>query len=123
MQRYNPLFDIVRRLIDSRVLGEFLHGYFENYASDEGLPAEHWFWDREKSGGIFIEHAVHFFDLFEGWLGEGEVVCAQASNRPPSGDRSIEKSPDRQIAKSPNPHIEEQVQCTVRYRDGIHVTQ
>src|SRR3989454_1779311 len=34
MQRYNPVFDLVRRLIDSKLLGEFLHGYFENYASD-----------------------------------------------------------------------------------------
>lgn len=99
MQRYNPLFETMRRLIDSHVLGECLHGYFENYASDEGLSPEHWFWDREKSGGIFIEHGVHFFDLFEGWLGPGEVVAAQRGLRPASG-------------------IEEQVQCTVRYESG-----
>jgi predicted dehydrogenase len=99
MQRYNPLFDSVRRLIDSRVLGECLHGWFENYASDEGLAPEHWFWDRSKSGGIFIEHGVHFFDLFEGWLGAGEVVAAERALRPGSG-------------------IEEQVQCTVRYASG-----
>ena len=74
MQRYNPLFESVRQLIASRALGEFLHGSFENFASDEGLSLEHWFWDREKSGGIFIEHGVHFFDLFSGWLGEGTVV-------------------------------------------------
>src|SRR5438876_5529386 len=49
MQRYNPMFDLIRHMIDAKVLGEFLHGYFENYASDEGLPPEHWFWDREKS--------------------------------------------------------------------------
>ena len=64
MQRYNPLFDAVARLVESRVLGELLHGSFENYACDEGLPADHWFWDRDKSGGIFVEHGVHFFDLF-----------------------------------------------------------
>src|SRR5215210_3780010 len=69
MQRYNPLFDTVRQLIEKQVLGQLLHGYFENYASDENLPAEHWFWDPKKSGGIFIEHGVHFFDLFAGWLG------------------------------------------------------
>src|ERR1043166_7156595 len=99
MQRYNPVFDMVRRLIDSRVLGEFLHGYFENYASDEGLPPEHWFWDREKSGGIFIEHGVHFFDLFNGWLGPGQVVAAQRTLRPGT-------------------NLEDQVNCTLRYRDG-----
>jgi predicted dehydrogenase len=99
MQRYNPLFEAVRRLIESRILGECLHGTFENYAADEGLGAEHWFWDRAKSGGIFIEHGVHFFDLFEGWLGPGEVVAAQRVLRPGSG-------------------VEEQVQCTVRHASG-----
>jgi predicted dehydrogenase len=30
MQRYNPLFDAVRRLVETRVLGDALHGSFEN---------------------------------------------------------------------------------------------
>jgi predicted dehydrogenase len=102
MQRYNPLFDAVRRLIDSRALGACLHGSFDNYAADEGLSAEHWFWDRAKSGGIFIEHGVHFFDLFAGWLGAGEVISAQRVLRPGSG-------------------LEEQVQCTARHADGVLV--
>ena len=88
-----------RALIESRVLGECLHGSFDNYASDEGLTPQHWFWDRAKSGGIFIEHGVHFFDLFAGWLGAGEVVSAQRVLRPGSG-------------------LEEQVQCCVRYESG-----
>ena len=99
MQRYNPLFGVVQRLVESRVLGEFLHGYFENYASDEGLGPEHWFWDRTKSGGIFVEHGVHFFDMFSGWLGTGKVVAAQRTIRPETS-------------------IEEQVNCTVRYGSG-----
>ncbi|HEX5471331.1 MAG TPA: Gfo/Idh/MocA family oxidoreductase [Lacipirellulaceae bacterium] len=102
MQRYNPMFDMVRALVDRKLLGQLLHGYFENYASDENLPADHWFWDREKSGGIFVEHGVHFFDLFAGWLGQGEVVAAQASNRHETC-------------------IEDQVQCTVRYGEEVHV--
>ena len=102
MQRYNPLFGMVGQLIEKRLLGELLHGYFENYASDENLPAEHWFWDPEKSGGIFIEHGVHFFDMFAGWLGAGEVVAAQASRRRGT-------------------NIEDQVQCTVRYGDEVHI--
>jgi len=99
MQRYNPIYESTRRLVESKVLGECLHGSFENYASDEGLSPDHWFWDREKSGGIFVEHGVHFFDLFEGWLGAGEVVAAQRVLRPGYG-------------------IEEQVQCAVRYESG-----
>ena len=102
MQRYNPLFEIVQRLVESKALGEFRHGYFENYASDEGLGPEHWFWDRSKSGGIFIEHGVHFFDMFAGWLGPGNVISAQRTLRRGS-------------------QIEEQVNCAVQYRDGTTV--
>ncbi len=82
MQRYNPLFSIVRDIVKENVLGEFLHGFFENYACDEQLKQDHWFWDEEKSGGILIEHAVHFFDLFSGWLGKGEVIHAARWQRP-----------------------------------------
>jgi predicted dehydrogenase len=96
MQRYNPLFDTVRRLVEARVLGEVLHGSFENFASDENLPAGHWFWDRTKSGGIFVEHGVHFFDMFTGWLGAGRVEGAQVGIRPGTA-------------------IEEHVHATVRY--------
>ncbi len=102
MQRYNPIFDSIRGLMERKPLGELLHAYFENYASDEGLPAGHWFWDRSKSGGIFIEHGVHFFDLFTGWLGSGKVEAAQVCRRPGTS-------------------IEDQVQCTVRYREDVLV--
>jgi predicted dehydrogenase len=102
MQRYNPLYENVKTIIEKKPLGELLHGYFENYAVDEGLNPEHWFWDKNKSGGIFIEHGVHFFDLFEGWIGKGKMMAAQHSIRPGTS-------------------FEEQVQCTVRYKDSIHV--
>ena len=82
MQRYNPLYRAVKTLIDAKLLGRFLHGFFENYATDEQLPPDHWFWDDARSGGIFIEHGVHFFDMFAGWLGKGEVASAQRLERP-----------------------------------------
>jgi len=34
MQRYNPLYDRARGLVESGLLGDCLHGGFENYASD-----------------------------------------------------------------------------------------
>jgi predicted dehydrogenase len=128
MQRYNDLFDIVRCSIDEQPLGAVLHGYFENYASDENLPPEHWFWDRAKSGGIFIEHGVHFFDLVAGWLGVGEVVSAQTSVRAegkragwsstPAGG---EKNAGAEDGPARSKHsCEDQVQCVVRYADGVH---
>jgi predicted dehydrogenase len=76
MQRYNPLFEMVKQIVGEKILGNFLHGFFENYASSESLGPDHWFWDESKSGGIFIEHGVHFFDLLEGWLGEGKLVSS-----------------------------------------------
>ncbi|MGH2574284.1 MAG: Gfo/Idh/MocA family protein [Ignavibacteria bacterium] len=100
IQRYNPLYDKIKKLINLRVLGELLHCFFENYASDENLHPEHWFWDKKKSGGIFVEHGVHFFDLFEGLLGKGKMESAQATLRPGT-------------------QIEDQVQCSVRYGDVI----
>ena len=102
MQRYNPLYDKISELIRSKILGEVLHGYFENYANDEKLPPDHWFWDSRKSGGIFIEHGVHFFDLFAGWLGPGRVLSAQHTLRPHYG-------------------VEEQVHCTALYDESILV--
>lgn len=88
MQRYNPLYRKVSKLIELKLLGEFLHGYFENYASDEALSPDHWMWDPAISGGIFIEHAVHFFDMFEGWLGKGTIISSQKIKRPGS-ERNI----------------------------------
>jgi predicted dehydrogenase len=106
MQRYNPVFAKVRTLVEQKILGEPLHGFFENYACDEGLTEEHWFWDASKSGGIFVEHGVHFFDVFEGWLGEaagpGKVEAAQRSLRGGDG-------------------VEDQVQCAVRYGKEVMV--
>ena len=101
MQRYNSLYKIVGEIIDQKILGSFLHGFFENYASDENLNEDHWFWKEDKSGGIFIEHGVHFFDLFSGWLGEGKVECAFQLQR-----KGFEGMVDR-------------VQATVRYSEGL----
>ncbi len=99
IMRYDPLCEAVKTILDEKLLGEPLHGFFENYAKDEPLGPDHWFWDKSKSGGIFIEHGVHFFDLFAWWLGEGEVVAAQQAGRPG------------------NPGLIEQVHCTARYGD------
>jgi predicted dehydrogenase len=100
MQRYNKLYAAVTELIQKKVLGEFLHGFFENYASDEKLTEDHWFWDEAMSGGIFIEHGVHFFDMFSGWLGDGEVLSALKLNRPG------------------HPDVWDKYQSTVQYGNG-----
>jgi predicted dehydrogenase len=91
MQRYNLLYTIVKNIIQQKLLGDFLHGFFENYASDENLHADHWFWEEDKSGGIFIEHGVHFFDMFSGWLGKGKVVSALQLQRPHLPNKIIDR--------------------------------
>lgn len=69
MIRYNPIIQNFMHLGRRGIFGKLRHVVVNNYAQDEALPADHWFWDREVSGGIFIEHGVHFFDIVNA-LGE-----------------------------------------------------
>jgi len=63
MLRYNPIIKALIRFSRKEAFGKLRHVTVNNYAQDEGLPQQHWFWDKEISGGIFIEHGVHFFDI------------------------------------------------------------
>ncbi|MGA7881527.1 MAG: Gfo/Idh/MocA family oxidoreductase [Terrimicrobiaceae bacterium] len=98
--RYDPLNQAVAGILEAGLLGAPLHAFFENYAGDTPLGPGHWFWKPQISGGIFIEHGIHFFDLFRMWFGPGEVVAAQQSERPAGG-------------------IIDQVHCTVRYGSAL----
>ena len=104
VERYAPLAHLVGRILESRILGGLIHGLFLNEAADEGLARGHWFWNRGMSGGIFVEHGVHFFDLVASWLGAGAVVSAARSVRPADD----------------GPGVEEQVSCTCRYPANGH---
>jgi predicted dehydrogenase len=87
VMRWNPLYwlirqlQVVRRADDRPVLGRVRRFALENLASDERLSADHWFWDHATSGGIFIEHGVHFFDAASWLLGDAPigVVAIQAA--------------------------------------------
>ncbi|MCG8373109.1 MAG: Gfo/Idh/MocA family oxidoreductase [Balneolales bacterium] len=70
MQRCNPVLSGIRGMYSQGLLGELEHFSIHNYAQDEFLPANHWFWDSEISGGILIEHAVHFIDIAHWFLKE-----------------------------------------------------
>ncbi len=109
MMRHGPLFEPIRELIASQALGAMLRGTLINCAGDAGLPADHWFWDPKRSGGIFIEHGVHFFDLFRGWLGDGQVLHAHALRRP-----------DRECIDQVAAELQYGPQTTVSQYHGFH---
>jgi predicted dehydrogenase len=70
VMRFSPLYQAAKAIVQAKALGTLRRMEFRNDAGDEGLATDHLFWDRTKSGGIFIEHGVHFFDVYS-WLGGG----------------------------------------------------
>lgn len=100
VMRFNPLFEAIKNVVEEGVLGNLHRVDFTNLASDEGLPPEHWFWDLEQSGGILVEHGVHFFDIYTWVLGEAPS-CVQ-------GFRTVR----------PGTTQEDRVLATVLYNSG-----
>ena len=98
--RYNRITDAVKAVINSGLLGQVLSARLTNCAADSNLPPKHWFWNRQVSGGIFIEHGVHFFDLYRHWFGPGEVISAHTETR---------EGTDQQ----------DRVMCMVRHDSGV----
>jgi len=100
MLRYNPIIQSLKQLSKNETFGKLRHVVVSNYAQDASLPAEHWFWDKAISGGIFIEHAVHFFDIVNSLTDQKVVkVTGCTHNR--------------------NEQQEDQVAATVLYEDGL----
>jgi predicted dehydrogenase len=83
--RYNPILRALLRL-QAELLGPVRRFCFENDASDEDLPPEHWFWDEARSGGIWVEHGVHFFDAAALVIGRPADVVTAISARRPTGE-------------------------------------
>jgi predicted dehydrogenase len=77
VMRHNPFWESAARLAQSGLLGKLRHMDLANHAAGLELPVGHWFWDKSKSGGIWIEHGVHFFDAFAWVSGQrGEIVSS-----------------------------------------------
>ena len=80
---YNPVVLLLAKLRERGVLGPVQRFLFENDAGDSDLGPDHWFWDEAVSGGIFVEHGVHFFDVAQVIVGTPAVeVQAMAARRP-----------------------------------------
>lgn len=74
--RHVPIYKKLQALVNSKLLGDVAYVRLENTASNEALHAQHWFWNRAKSGGIFIEHGVHFFDLCNQVVGSNPDIIS-----------------------------------------------
>lgn len=81
--RYNPVLAALVRLRAEGLLGPVRRLAFENDAADEDLGPGHWFWDDAVSGGILLEHGVHFFDAAAMLIGTpARAVQAMGACRP-----------------------------------------
>ncbi len=76
MMRFNPVVEVLAGWKENRPFGKLNRVVVENYAQDEALPQDHWFWDKSVSGGILVEHGVHFFDLIN-FISGSEVKKVQ----------------------------------------------
>jgi predicted dehydrogenase len=104
VMRPNPLYRLLRGLGELKagstpIFGKLRRFALENFAADEDLLPDHWFWDKRASGGIFVEHGVHFFDLF-GW---------QLGRAP---ERVVGMETEREAG------LADTVQATVQYEGG-----
>lgn len=84
---YSPLVEAVTLFSKSRLVGPLLRISVENIASYQGLGDGHWFWSKDLSGGIFVEHGVHFFDWCGRLAGDARRVIAFAEARGVIEDR------------------------------------
>lgn len=82
--RYNPIVEMLREIVQSEVLGKPRRADLRNYAMQDTVPEGHWFWNPEISGGILLEHGVHFFDLASWALNTKAVnTCSMGVERKP----------------------------------------
>lgn len=101
--RFHPLHMLAASIVASGALGPLQHWSLENFATDEPLLPDHWFWDEDKSGGIHVEHGVHFIDL-----------CNQMVGRAPdSVGGTAQRRADGRV---------DRVSATARYGDDVLAT-
>lgn len=79
VMRHHPAYRFLFALAQTDILGKPHTVSFVNLA--QAVPEDHWFWDRERSGGIFVEHGIHFFDAYAQILGPPRSVSASLPRR------------------------------------------
>ena len=83
--RWHPLHQLAAALVHAAALGPLQLFSLENFATDDRLPPEHWFWDPAQSGGIHVEHGVHFFDLCNHLAGQSPTAVSGSAQRRDDG--------------------------------------
>jgi predicted dehydrogenase len=100
---YTELHVALQGIVSSGVFGRVVSLSLENYAANDALDADHWFWNKAQSGGIFVEHGVHFFDLGARLTESNAETIAGFTSAEPDGRE------DRALA-------------SVQYANGAHAT-
>lgn len=84
MLRFDPIVEGMRNIVADRVFGRPRRVDLRNYATQDTVPPGHWFWNRDISGGILVEHGVHFFDMtsyiLNSWAVEATGTSAWRNN-------------------------------------------
>ncbi len=80
MLRYDPIIQVLADISNKNILGPLRHAEVSNYAQDNSLTPDHWFWDEPMSGGILIEHGVHFFDLINAMTSQKAIEISGVSH-------------------------------------------
>ncbi|TWG29356.1 Gfo/Idh/MocA family protein [Geobacillus sp. C56-T2] len=98
--RYHPLTETVKQLIRRALLGAVDYASLHNAA--HRVAEGHWFWDERRSGGILIEHGVHFFEVGRDWFGEaaearGFALTDSDGTRPRVGATIIHEGNGRRV--------------------------
>ncbi|MGI8824718.1 MAG: Gfo/Idh/MocA family protein [Chloroflexota bacterium] len=79
VMRHHPAFRLLDALASSSAFGAPRTFSLQNFA--QRLPRDHWMWDTTKSGGIFVEHGVHFFDAYGRLAGQPLHLWATAPRK------------------------------------------
>lgn len=72
VMRWHPIYRFLIDITRHGLLGSVRRISLDNAA--KSVPGEHWFWNRAMSGGILVEHGVHFFDVFTQMAGPATPI-------------------------------------------------